>query len=154
MRDVATLLGVDAGRTDLPDGVQAVGVEAVVAASAGTDDEVVEDGGGFGDVVEGPWAVCEELLFLVAFAGEEDDVAGAGFAEGKSDGGAAVRLADGGCLLARPPILIPAPSACDVVPEPVAAIVHKLLAKNPKWRYQSGGSQSMSSFSHSFTLRD
>lgn len=25
------------------------------------------------------------------------------------------------------------------VPEPVAAIVHKLLAKNPKWRYQSAG---------------
>jgi serine/threonine-protein kinase len=25
------------------------------------------------------------------------------------------------------------------VPEPVAAIVHKLLAKNPKWRYQTGG---------------
>jgi serine/threonine protein kinase len=25
------------------------------------------------------------------------------------------------------------------VPEPVAEIVHKLLAKNPKWRYQSGG---------------
>ena len=25
------------------------------------------------------------------------------------------------------------------VPEPVAAIVHKLLAKNPKWRYQTAG---------------
>jgi len=25
------------------------------------------------------------------------------------------------------------------VPEPIAAIVHKLLAKNPKWRYQTGG---------------
>ena len=37
----------------------------------------------------------------------------------------------------EPPIAIRTKRAD--IPEPVAAIVHKLLAKNPKWRYQTAG---------------
>ena len=44
LRDVASLLGVNVGGSDPPYGGQAVGVEAVVPAPAGTDDDVIEDG--------------------------------------------------------------------------------------------------------------
>ena len=45
LRDVASLLGVNLGGSDLPHGGQAVGIEAVVPAPTGADDHVVEDGG-------------------------------------------------------------------------------------------------------------
>ena len=44
LRDIASLLGVEVGRSDLPDGADAVGVEAVVPAPTGADEDVVEDG--------------------------------------------------------------------------------------------------------------
>jgi len=45
LRDVAQLLGASVERSDSPDGREPGGVEAVVPAPAGTDDDVVEDGG-------------------------------------------------------------------------------------------------------------
>ncbi len=45
LRDVAQLLGATVEGSDPPDGGQAGGVEAVVPAPTGTDDDVVEDGG-------------------------------------------------------------------------------------------------------------
>lgn len=44
LRDMAQLLGASVDRSDPPDGREPGGVEAVVAAPAGTDDDVVEDG--------------------------------------------------------------------------------------------------------------
>ena len=44
LRDVAQLLGARAEGSDPPDGGQAVGVEAVVPAPSGADDDVLEDG--------------------------------------------------------------------------------------------------------------
>ena len=45
LRDVAQLLGASVERSDPPDGLQPGGVEAVVPAPAGGNDDVVEDGG-------------------------------------------------------------------------------------------------------------
>ena len=45
LRDVAQLLGTRISGSDPPDGGQAGGVEAVVPAPAGGNDDVVEDGG-------------------------------------------------------------------------------------------------------------
>jgi len=44
LRDIAQLLGASVDTSDPPDGGQPRGVEAVVPAPAGTDDDVVEDG--------------------------------------------------------------------------------------------------------------
>jgi len=44
LRSVAVLLGAQARGLGAPDRAEPVGVEAVVAASAGADDNVVEDG--------------------------------------------------------------------------------------------------------------
>lgn len=45
LRDVAQLLGASVERSHAPDGLQPGGVEAVVPAPTGADDDVVEDGG-------------------------------------------------------------------------------------------------------------
>ena len=45
LRDVAQLLGASVEGSDPPDGREPGGIEAVVAAPAGPDDDVVEDGG-------------------------------------------------------------------------------------------------------------
>ncbi len=45
LRDVAQLLGVADADSDLPDGGEAVGVEAVVPSPTGADNDVVEVGG-------------------------------------------------------------------------------------------------------------
>jgi hypothetical protein len=45
LRDVAQLLGASVEGSHPPDGIQARGIEAVVATAPGTDDDVVEDGG-------------------------------------------------------------------------------------------------------------
>ena len=45
LRDIASLLGVNVRGSDPPHRGQAGGVEAVVPAPAGTDEDVVEDGG-------------------------------------------------------------------------------------------------------------
>ena len=45
LRDVASLLGAKVERLDPPDGGKPGGVEAVVAPTTGTDDDVVDDGG-------------------------------------------------------------------------------------------------------------
>ena len=44
LRDVAQLLGASVDGSDPPDRLQPGGVEAVVAAPAGADDDMVEDG--------------------------------------------------------------------------------------------------------------
>ena len=45
LRDVAQLLGARVEGSDPPDGREPGGIEAVVAAPAGADDDVLEDGG-------------------------------------------------------------------------------------------------------------
>ena len=45
LRDVAQLLGASVDGSDPPDRLQPGGVEAVVPAPTGADDDVVEDGG-------------------------------------------------------------------------------------------------------------
>src|SRR5579859_2163643 len=56
----------------------------------------LQGAGGFFEVVEVVFLGSDNLVVFVAFAGDEDDVAGGGVGEDADDGGAAVDLDGGG----------------------------------------------------------